>query len=273
MSKFTTRLLIILAICIAQNASLSPTKVILTQRTRDDRRNIQLVEFFTSVPNLQDFTVCYWLKSVNTTTRQSTFSYAAPNDPVAIATWIEPTIFGLQIRMAISGKEVYSVPYNIAYHHWYHLCHSWEGSSGRWLLYVDGELIGQGFDDTGRPLLIPGGGTVVFGQQQNNFDFSPDRPGGFQSSAGVEGEMTLMFFDSRPLRHEIQSLGASGNLKGEILGTKLTSDIESNVWEINPESVDCFNQPLGDIVAWGVTQIELTGGAIMAQAKPSCGDF
>lgn len=36
----------------------------------------QLVEFFTSVPNLQDFTVCYWLKSVNTTTRQSTFSYA-----------------------------------------------------------------------------------------------------------------------------------------------------------------------------------------------------
>ncbi|KAI9557444.1 Neurol pentraxin receptor [Daphnia sinensis] len=267
------RSLIILASCIAPIASLSPTKVILTQRTRDDRRTIQLVEFLTTVPNLQDFTVCYWLKSVNTTTRQSTFSYAAPNDPVAIATWIEPTIFGLQIRMALSGKEVYSVAYNIAYHHWYHLCHSWEGASGRWLLYVDGELIGQGFDSTAQPLLIPGGGTVVFGQQQNNFDLGPERPGGFQSSAGVEGEMTLMFFDSRPLRHEVESLGASGNIKGEILGSKLTSDIERNVWDVKPGSVDCFNQPQGDIVAWGITQFELMGGALMVDAKPSCGDF
>ena len=98
--------------------------------------------------------------------------------------------------MAICGKEVYSVPFTVASHHWYHLCHSWEGASGRWLLYADGDLVGQGVDTTMRPRLIPGGGIVVFGQQQNNFDFSPEQPGGFQSSSGVEGEMTLMLFDS-----------------------------------------------------------------------------
>lgn len=174
--------------------------------------------------------------------------------------------------MAISGNEVYSVPYDVAYHHWYHLCHSWEGASGRWLLYVDGDLIGQGLDNTARPLLIPGGGTVVFGQQQNNFDLSPDRPGGFQSSSGVEGEMTLMFFDSRPLRQDIEILGASGNVRGEIFGTKLTSDIQANLWGVKT-GVNCFDQPLGDIVAWGVTRIEPTGGALVVGAKPSCGDF
>ena len=191
---------------------------------------------------------------------------------MAISTWIEPTIFGIEIRMAISGKEVYSVPYNLAYHHWYHLCHSWEGASGRWLLYADGDLIGQGIDSSNRPLSIRGNGTVVFGQQQNNFDFGPDRPGGFQSSSGVEGEMTLMFFDSRPLRHQIGNIGASGNVKGEILGTKVTSDISTISWG-EKDTHACFNQPLGDVVAWGVTQMKLVGGVFVTNAKPSCGDF
>jgi hypothetical protein len=197
----------------------------------------------------------------------------ALDDPVAISTWIEPTIFGIQIRMAISGKEVYSVPYHVAYHHWYHFCHSWEGASGRWLLYADGDLIGQGIDSSLRPLLIRGNGTVVFGQQQNNFDFGPDRHGGFQSLSGVEGEMTLMLFDSRPLRHQIESIGASGNVKGEIIGTKLTSDISAISWGVKESTLGCFNQPVGDIVAWGITEIKLVGGAKVTNAKPSCGDF
>lgn len=36
------RLLIILAICAAINASLPPIKVVLTQRTLDDRQTIQV---------------------------------------------------------------------------------------------------------------------------------------------------------------------------------------------------------------------------------------
>ena len=176
--------------------------------------------------------------------------------------------------MAISGKEVYSVPFTVASHHWYHLCHSWEGASGRWLLYADGDLVGQGVDTTMRPRLIPGGGIVVFGQQQNNFDFSPEQPGGFQSSSGVEGEMTLMLFDSRPLRHRIDILGASGNAKGEILGTKLTSDISAISWGLQELGRSCMEQQgLGDIIEWGVTEIKLIGGATLVNAKPSCGDF
>lgn len=179
----------------------------------------------------------------------------------------------MQIRMAISGNEVYSVPFAVTSHHWYHLCHSWEGASGRWLLYVDGDLAEQGIDMTTRPREIPGNGIVVFGQQQNNFDLSPERPGGFQSFSGVEGEMTLMFFDSRPLRHKIENLGASGNVNGEILSTKLTSDISALSWGVKEFGKSCFDQPPGDIVAWGTTPIKLIGGATVVEAKPSCGDF
>lgn len=175
--------------------------------------------------------------------------------------------------MALSGKEVYSVPFMVATHHWYHVCHSWEGTSGRWLLYVDGDLVGRGVDTTPRSLWIPGNGVVVFGQQQNNFDLSPDRPGGFQSFSGVEGEMTMMFFDSRPLRHQVENLGASGNVEGEILSTKLTNDIANISLGVKEFGKSCFDQPLGNIVAWGVTEMKLIGKATLADAKLSCGDF
>ena len=175
--------------------------------------------------------------------------------------------------MALNGLEVYSVPYVIRSHHWYHMCHSWEGASGRWKLYMDGDLVGHGTDTEKRPPFIPGGGIPVFGQQQNNFDLSPERPGGFQAASGIEGEMTLLFFDSRPLRHNLASLGASGNSKGEILGSKLTSDIALSAWGIKEPGRSCFDQPSGDIVAWGITEINLVGGAVLANAKPSCGDF
>lgn len=169
--------------------------------------------------------------------------------------------------------EVYSVPYEVRIHHWYHMCHSWEGASGRWLLYVDGDLVSQGTDTGIRPRLIPGGGIPVFGQQQNNFDLSPERPGGFQASSGVEGEMTLLFFDSRPLRHNLASLGASGNARGEILSSKLTADIGLSWWGLREVGRSCFDQPSGNIVAWGFTEIKLIGGAILTAAKESCGDF
>lgn len=261
--------------------------------------SIKFIEFETLVPDLQDFTVCYWLKSVNTTNRQSTFSYSgevlqvlddpvgrvelnrfvffisppAPGDPQAISIWIEPTIFGTQIRLTMREVEVHSVPYAITSHHWYHMCHSWEGASGRWLLYVDGDLVASGMDTNPRPRFIPGRGTVVFGQQQNNFDLSPDRPGGFQAASGIEGEMTLAFFDSRPLRHNLASFGASGNFDGEILGSKLTSDISLSWWGLKEIGRSCFDQPPGNIVAWGTTSMKLFGGATIANAKPSCGDF
>jgi hypothetical protein len=158
-------------------------------------------------------------------------------------------------------------------HHWYHMCHSFEGASARWLLYIDGDLVGKGTDGTIRPRIITGGGIPVFGQQQNNFDLSPDKPGGFQPSAGVEGEMTMLFFDSRPLRHSVSSLGASGNAGGEILGTKLTSDIAALAWGFKELGPSCLEQPLGNIVAWGVSPMKLFGNVVVTNAKLSCGDF
>jgi len=158
-------------------------------------------------------------------------------------------------------------------HHWYHMCHSWEGRSARWLLYIDGDLVGKGIDGTIRPRIIFGGGIPVFGQQQNNFDLSADRPGGLQSSAGVEGEMTMLLFDSRPLRHSATSLGASGNADGEILGTKLTSDIAALAWGFKELGPSCFEQPLGNIIAWGLSPIKLFGSVVVTDAKLSCGDF
>ena len=178
---------------------------------------------------------------------------------------------GSHIHLTIGGKEVHSVAFNLVPQRWYYFCHSWEtGNIPRWLLFINGDLVGQGEDTTDRPRLIPGGGTVIFGQQQpqfsGGFNFNHDRTTGFVASTGVEGEMTLMYFDSRHLRFR------QGNRHGvvDILNTRINTGMQSLA---NPITSSCFDSPVGNIVAWGITEMKLVGGATEESARSTCGNF
>ena len=194
-----------------------------------------------------------------------------PNEPKAISIWFEPTSSGsseMQMQMSVDGKTVYSVAHHLKTHHWHYYCHSWDGSNGHWIFFINGEVIGEG-DDTNSPNSIQGGGTVVFGQQQPQqqmgiFNLGTDKTMGYEAHKGVEGEMTLLYFDSRHM-HRHKDHGVS-----DVLGTKLTSEINFGV---NQMVNKCFDQPDGNIVAWGVTEMKLIGGATSMNAKSQCGDF
>lgn len=191
-----------------------------------------------------------------------------PNNPNGISIWIEPTSSGSEMQMSVNGNTIYSVAHKIKSHHWHYFCHSWDGSNGHWLLFINGEIVGQG-EDTDSPHSIQGGGTIVFGQQQHQqqlglFNFNTDKTSGYEAHMGVDGEMTLMFFDSRRM-HRHNDHGVSN-----ILGTKLANEISFGVNEMVNK---CFDQPLGNIVAWGVTEMKLIGGATSMDAKSQCGDF
>ena len=66
---------------------------------------------------------------------------------------------------------------------WHHICITWENTAGSWQLYKDGirEKNGSGLR-VGH--MIPGGGAVVLGQEQDSFE------GGFQSSQSFIGELS-----------------------------------------------------------------------------------
>ena len=190
----------------------------------------------------------------------------APNDPNAISIWIEPESAGSQIRMSVNGKEIYSVSYTLSTHHWNYFCHSWDGSNGHWLVYVNGNVVGEG-DDGNSAHSIQGGGRIIFGQQQqqlNILNLINDKTSGFEAKMGVEGEMTLMFFDTRHI-HRPKHHGISA-----ILGSELSGEINFGIDEMVNK---CFHQPEGNIVAWGVTEMKLVGGATSMDAKSQCGDF
>lgn len=66
---------------------------------------------------------------------------------------------------------------------WHHICVSWQGNSGSWKFYIDGNMTDQG-TNLGKGRVITPGGLLMLGQEQDSLG------GGFSRSQSFQGMLS-----------------------------------------------------------------------------------
>lgn len=56
--------------------------------------------------------------------------------------------------LAINDHILYRINHPIKLHKWYHTCQSWNGKTGEWQLWVNGERVGRGYYNLVSTVLI-----------------------------------------------------------------------------------------------------------------------
>ncbi|KAF7278111.1 hypothetical protein GWI33_008874 [Rhynchophorus ferrugineus] len=152
----------------------------------------QYIRYKTSLPDLKEFTLCYWAKFTNHSNDHPIFSYAVDGQPKAMYAWISNTARSSYFSMAVDGQTMYRLNYPLRLNRWYHTCQSWNGKTGEWQIWVDAERVGRGFNNRLVGHKIPSGGIAITGQVQSQlgggFYEGRDAPKG---SGGMLGEITM----------------------------------------------------------------------------------
>ncbi|XP_034938231.1 uncharacterized protein b6 [Chelonus insularis] len=153
----------------------------------------EYIHYKFNMPELKEFTLCTWTKFTNHTNDHPLFSYAVDDQPRAILAWIANSPRSSYYMMNIDGHNLYRLNYPLRLNKWYHSCQSWNGRSGEWQIWVNGERVGRGFNNRLVGHVIPGGGIAISGQEQTQLG------GGFlegegapPGSGGMLGELTMV---------------------------------------------------------------------------------
>ncbi|CAG9768601.1 unnamed protein product [Ceutorhynchus assimilis] len=153
----------------------------------------QYIQYKTDIPDLKEFTLCYWSRFANHSNDHPIFSYAVDGQPRAIYSWISNTDRSSYFSMNIEGHTFYRLNYPLRLNRWYHTCQSWNGKTGEWQIWVNAERVGRGFHNRLVGHVVPSGGIAITGQGQNQLG------GGFQEgqsapkgSGGMLGEVTMV---------------------------------------------------------------------------------
>lgn len=153
----------------------------------------QYVQYKTHIPEMKEFTLCFWTKFTNHSNDHPLFSYAVDSQPRAIYAWISNTDRSSYFSMAVAGHTLYRLNYPLRLNRWYHTCQSWNGKSGEWQIWVNAERVGRGFHNRLVGHKIPDGGIAISGQEQTQlgggFQEGPEAPKG---SGGMLGEITMV---------------------------------------------------------------------------------
>ncbi|KAJ8975433.1 hypothetical protein NQ317_000169 [Molorchus minor] len=153
----------------------------------------QYIQYKTHIPDLKQFTLCYWAKFYNHSNDHPIFSYAVDGQPKAIQSWVSNTDRSSYFSLAVEGHTFYRLNYPLRLNKWYHTCQSWNGKTGEWQIWVNAERVGRGFHNRLVGDTIQGGGIAITGQEQSQLG------GGFQEgheapkgSGGMLGEVTMI---------------------------------------------------------------------------------
>ncbi|XP_042871780.1 C-reactive protein 1.1-like [Penaeus japonicus] len=215
---------------------------------------IQYVHYYTDIPELTGFTMHYWFNLKNNFRSATTFNYALDTkvntDNVTLQLHqgkylSSPSHWTLRIN-DILVMDVASPP--VLAGEWHHMLHSWDSSQGAWSIYMDGKLLGYGYNEQARGLVIPAGGIAVSGQHQNTA-FN-----GMDQGKGIEGWFTLFNMFSNPL-----------------LYPKSTRTLDLVARIAKQCSID--QQVEGNVISWKSTPRKGYGGIMETPAVPVCGQF
>ncbi|XP_072848120.2 sushi, von Willebrand factor type A, EGF and pentraxin domain-containing protein 1 isoform X1 [Pogona vitticeps] len=114
------------------------------------------------LPSLSEITCAFWMKSSDTTNYGTPISYAVENgsDNAFLLTdyngWV----------LYVNGKESITDCPSVNDGNWHHIAVTWTNTNGAWRVYIDGRL-SDGGSGLSVGSVIPGGGALVLGQEQD----------------------------------------------------------------------------------------------------------
>ncbi|XP_033998156.1 pentraxin-4 [Trematomus bernacchii] len=204
------------------------------------------VTFFRTLPNLPELSVCLWLR-VEASHVGTLLSYATDdndnqlvlygrNSSASSASISASSSFSLDF---IIGDPVYRrLPVSsLMDARWHHLCVVWSSIQGRFWHYVDRRLTSSG-SHFRKGWEIPGGGSVVLGQEQDVVE------GGFDSAEGFAGQIAGFRMWNRVLSaSEVEGVAEGRGLpRGVVLGME---DIKEVHGEVQQVACECLEHCVG----------------------------
>ncbi|XP_054435983.1 pentraxin-related protein PTX3 [Pteronotus mesoamericanus] len=174
---------------------------------------------------LESFSACIWVKATDVLNKTILFSYGTKRNPYEMQLYLS----NQSMVFVVGGEENRLVADTvISLGRWTHLCSTWNSEKGLMSLWVNGELVATTVGmATGH--IIPEGGILQIGQEKNGCCVG----GGFDETLAFSGRLTGFNIWDRVLSNE------------EI---RETGGAES-----------CHIR--GNVVGWGVTEIQPHGGA------------
>uniref|UniRef100_A0A672YKH0 Pentraxin (PTX) domain-containing protein n=1 Tax=Sphaeramia orbicularis TaxID=375764 RepID=A0A672YKH0_9TELE len=167
------------------------------------------VTFSLSLPNLPELSMCLWLR-VDTSHVGTLLSYATHDN---------------DNQLVLYGRNS-SVS-------WHHLCVVWSSIQGRFWHYNNRRLASTG-SDFRKGWEIPGGGSVVLGQEQDSVG------GGFDRAEGFAGQMAGFRIWDRVLSpSEVEGVAEGrGVPRGVVLGMEDIKQVHGEVQQVACECLE-----------------------------------
>ncbi|XP_037778653.1 neuronal pentraxin-1-like [Penaeus monodon] len=138
------------------------SQVLLNQTTTDS----QYIEYITDVPDLEAFTLSYWVKLLKTSSVASLFTYVANDtDKTRLTASLTEKSRSQFLSLQINDVAIFTakVHQGLNAGEWHHILVSWHGATGTWGAYVDGVLLESGRQLLSQGMLVKGGGRAFSG--------------------------------------------------------------------------------------------------------------
>ncbi|XP_016004257.2 pentraxin-related protein PTX3 [Rousettus aegyptiacus] len=174
---------------------------------------------------LESFSACIWVKATDVLNKTILFSYGTKRNPYEIQLYLSYQ----SVVLVVGGEENKLVAHTaISLGKWTHLCSTWNSEEGRMSLWVNGELVATAVG-MAADYIIPEGGILQIGQEKNGCCVG----GGFDETLAFSGRLTgFNIWDHVLSNEEIRETGGAES---------------------------CHIR--GNVVGWGVTEIQPHGGA------------
>ncbi|XP_015420845.1 PREDICTED: pentraxin-related protein PTX3 [Myotis davidii] len=174
---------------------------------------------------LESFTACIWVKATDVLNKTILFSYGTKRNPYEIQLYLNYQA----IVLVVGGEENrLAADTVISLGKWTHLCSTWNSEKGRVSLWVNGGLVATTVG-LAAGHIVPEGGILQIGQEKNGCCVG----GGFDETLAFSGRLTGFNIWDRVLSNEeIRETGGADS---------------------------CHIR--GNVVGWGVTEIQPHGGA------------
>ncbi|XP_017006581.2 uncharacterized protein b6 [Drosophila takahashii] len=135
------------------------------------------VEYGNPMPELDQFTLCFWMRFTNHSGDHVLLTYEAGKEPREVQIWVANAQNSSFLSMAIKGQQMYRLNYPLKMRQWHHMCSSWNGKTGEWQAWLKAERIGRGFHNSLVGHKIPAngklrsGGSSVTGEVSHGLHF------------------------------------------------------------------------------------------------------
>ncbi|XP_007521128.1 pentraxin-related protein PTX3 [Erinaceus europaeus] len=174
---------------------------------------------------LESFSACLWVKATDVLNKTVLFSYGTKRNPYEIQLYLS----NQSTVVVVGGEENRLVAETVvSLGRWTHLCSTWSSEKGHMSLWVNGDLVASTVK-MARGHVVSEGGILQIGQEKNGCCVG----GGFEEALAFSGRLTGFNIWDRVLSNEeIREAGG----------------VES-----------CHIR--GNVVGWGVTEIQPHGGA------------